>query len=778
MDWLEPPEVDVPARLSDEISGHPLVVRALMRRGLVDPAAARAFLNPLEYSPTPPDELPGMQTAVECLTRAIQSNVPILVWGDFDVDGQTSTTVLVSGLQGLGARVDYHIPVRASESHGIKQPVLQRILESSRPERPGVLLSCDTGISAHQAVEYARQLGLQVVITDHHDLPPELPQADAIVNPKLLPEGHPLATLPGVGVAYKLVEALYGRAGRSEAALDLLDLVALGIVADLALLRSDTRYLLQLGLERLRRTQRLGLRLMMELADLEPEWLSEEHIGFVLAPRLNALGRLSDANPAVELFTTSDPARARLLALDLEGLNARRKLLTDQVYQGTLAQLEQDPSLLEHNVILLWHSDWPAGVLGPVASRLVERYHKPAILLASPPGEPARGSARSVEGVNITAAIDEAAHSREGGDLLLGFGGHPMAAGLSIEAQRLPELRRRLSRAVGAQLGSAPAPPSLAIDDYLPLGELSLEMVSELERLAPFGPGNPPLLLASRNLHITRQSLVGRSAEHLLLTVEDETDTSRRVVWWNGAGEPLPDGIFDLAYIARASTYRGQRDVQVEWVQARSIEDSAGELAAQRPALHVTDYRRQANPLSIARHLLSQPGVQVWCEADASKRLGGVTRGELAPCPVLAIFTIPPGPAELRLALQAAAPQEVILFADDPDMDRPDAFLERLAGLVKHALRSSGGQAGISALAAATAQRSEAVHLGIAWLAARGIIQIREQDADNVTFESGRGTPDAELASLSNRLDELLAEVAAYRAYFARADQNALVNLA
>ncbi len=350
MNWLEPRDISIPEALLSAVGGHPLVAVTLARRGIVDVQAARAFLDPEVYTPASPWDLPGMQVAVERLQRAIRQGESICVWGDFDVDGQTATALLVSVLRSLGAKSSFHIPVREVESHGVNLPVLKKIIDGGAQ----LVLTCDTGIGAHEAVDYARERGVDVIISDHHDLPhtPDgdlrLPHAAAVVNPKLLPGDHPLATLPGVGVAYKLAQALCQEAGCSERTVDEhLDLVALGIVADIATQRGDTRYLLQRGLRTLRGAQRAGLRAMMEYAELNPDWLTEEHIGYELGPRLNALGRLDDANQAVELLTTQDIGRARVLALGLESLNARRKLLTSQVLQGALAQIEGDPSLVE-----------------------------------------------------------------------------------------------------------------------------------------------------------------------------------------------------------------------------------------------------------------------------------------------------------------------------------------------------------------------------------------------------------------------------------------------
>ncbi len=496
--WLDPDPASAPPSLRQAIGGHPLVAQVLAQRGLVDVERARAFLDPAYYTPASPFDLPDMDRAVQRIQQAINLGQRIIVWGDFDVDGQTATTLLVQALHSLGADVGFHIPVRAEEGHGVNLSWLQRLID----EGAQLIVTCDTGIDAHEAVDYARHQGVDLVITDHHDLPPSLPSASAVVNPKRLPVGHHLSTLPGVGVAYKLAEALQPDASAH------LDLVALGIVADVAVQTGDARYLLQRGLTSLRHPERLGLQTLLQLAQINPAWINEEHVGFEVGPRLNALGRLGDANLAVEFLTTDDVQRARVLATMLEGLNAERKRLTDQIFQGALAQIERDPALLEHAALVLAHPSWPAGVIGIVASRLAERLNRPVVLLAAPPGQLARGSARSVEGCNISAAI--AAQS----PLLASFGGHPMAAGLAIDPERIPEFRRKLSRSVAAELGDSAAEPTLAIDGQLPLSDLSLDLVADLERLAPFGPGNPRLVLVSPNHALLSHTTIGRHAEH------------------------------------------------------------------------------------------------------------------------------------------------------------------------------------------------------------------------------------------------------------------------
>ncbi len=751
-----------------------LIEQTLARRGFASPEAARAFLDPDAYSPSPASALPGMDAALERISSALRAKEPICVWGDFDVDGQTSTTVLVQALQSLGADVTWHIPVRAKESHGVNIENLARVIAAGAK----LVVTCDTGVTAHEAVNYAHSRGVDMVITDHHDLPPELPKAVAVVNPKRLPPEHPLATLAGVGVAYKLAEGLLdGRPwtvdGDSRSTVhglpsDLLDLVALGLVADLAILTGDARYLVQKGLYALRNTQRLGLKVMMELAELNPAHLTEEHIGFTLGPRLNALGRLGDANPAVELLTTSDPVRARVLAAQLEGLNAQRKLLCDQVHQAAESQLRADPALLAQPVIVLAHPAWPGGVIGIVASRLVERYRRPAILFTAPPGEPARGSARSIEGLNITAAIAEQQ------DILLNFGGHPMAAGLSLEPEKLPEFRRRLARSVEKLLGeSQRAEAELLIDGWLPFDQADLALAEQIEKLAPFGPGNEKLVLASHHLTLKSSTQLGKNKDHLKLIVEDENGNQQSVLWWNGGVEELPSGKFDLAYTLRASDWQGLRQAQLEFVDFRVTEEEQGiEISTK---IEVLDHRGVENPSKLLSSFILHPSSLIWAEAQHNKQTNGANRNALTRAQTLIIWTTPASREELTAALEIVRPEKVLVFAIDPGMDDLKTLLERLAGLVKFTLNQRAGRTSYAELAAATAQRAVVIRNGLEWLSKRGQVTVESDAGGELVLTAGGQIDEPAALTVESRLRSLLNETSAFRAHFGKADIKTLI---
>jgi single-stranded-DNA-specific exonuclease len=758
MRWLEPQPADVPQELQEAVGGHPLVAQALVRRGLVTPRAALAFLDPAHYRPASPLDLPDMERTVERLQVAIARNELILVWGDFDVDGLTATALLVEALRELGAQVEWYIPDRRTESHGVHWRSLQPFL--GRGVR--VLLTCDTGVSAHEEVALAHNADLDVLITDHHDLPPTLPRAHTIVNPKRMPTEHPLYHLSGAGVAYKLAEAL----GAAESGLDL---VALGLVADVVVQRGEVRYLLQRGLQVLRRAARVGLQALLEVAEITAATLDEDDISYALAPRLNALGRLSDASAGVELFLTQDLVRARTIAAQMEALNVRRQFLSRQVTAAAQDQVERDASLASSPVWVLAHPKWPGGVLGIAASRLAERYFKPVVLIAAPPEQAARGSARSVPGLDIRAALAE--HS----ELLGSYGGHPMAAGFSITADRIPELRSALTRTVAEWVGEAPPERELPIDAFCSLSELGLDLVAELARLAPFGAGNPPLHLATRRLRVTEARTIGRTGEHRRLELQDEEGHAQQALWWQSADLPLPQGLFDLAYVLRANEFRGQRSSQLEWVDARWMERPAAELAVPAVAVDMADYRALPEPLSALRALWDESTMQLWAEAVPVPGFPACGRNELQPGQALVVWTVPPGRRSWEEVLGAVQPAQVYLFASDPQLGVPDAFLLRLAGLVKHALTVHSGRLEWERLAVAMAHRVDTVQVGVRWLIARGQLSlVAEEEGAIIVGARGEGDKEAEHRA-RRELHELLRETAAYRAYFRQADARRLV---
>jgi single-stranded-DNA-specific exonuclease len=408
-------------------------------------------------------------------------------------------------------------------------------------------------------------------------------------------------------------------------------------------------------------------------------------------------------------------------------------------------------------------------VVGIVASRLVDRYGKPAILFSTPDNGPARGSARSVGGLNITAAI--AAQK----DLVLSFGGHPMAAGVALDREKLPEFKHRLCKTVEEMLGEAGVEEAkLNIDAWLDLPEITSDLAAALESLAPFGAGNEKLNLATHNLKLRSSTTIGRNKEHLRLTVADDSGNTHAVMWWNGAGETAPNGIFDLAYSVRATDWRGSREVQMELVDFRVIKTAQVEVKSQKP--EIIDFRNMKEPLTLLPDFNRDPSTMIWAEADAKKEVGGKDRNELEPANNLVIWTIPPSPRELEYAMGIVKPKIVTLVCAHPFLEITDDFIARLTGLFKFALSHYDGKITYADLEAGTAQRRITVEQGLNWLVSSGKITLVRQEKDNLWVAPGKTINDlGGAAQLRMEVQGLLAESAAYRAHFIRAEKETLL---
>jgi len=748
MRWREPIEINVPDDLRAAVGGHPLIAERLARDGLIDPSAALAFLTPESYRPASPFDFPGMERAVDRVSKGIRADQRILIWGDFDVDGQSATALLYSTLARIGANVTFHMPVREGEGHGINPRKLREVLKGE----VDLIITCDTGTTAYEGLDIAKAAGVDVIITDHHLLGEKEPDAFEFISTQRLPNDHAKTFLPGVGVAFELLSALSLKPA--------LDLAALGIVADMATLKADTRYLLQRGLEAMRISERPGLRALIERSEINQPMIIESDIGYRLAPRLNALGRLSDARLSVELLTTSNATRAVEIADQIEALNAQRKLEARLVEDSANVLIEKDPSLLSYHVLVLSHPDWSGGATGIVANRLAETFHRPVVLLCER-GESVFGSARSIPGIDISQAL---ANVR---DLLGRFGGHPAAAGLSLHRDSVFEFRRRLSRTVREQTEAAERPPEpeLQLDGSITLDESQLELASDIARLAPFGEGNPPLTLAVRDLKVIRQRKLGRSGDHRELLVEDEKGIRGRVVWWNAGENEIQSRTVDIATTLRISRYKGKTEPLLELIDIAECVES--EIASASPAadkeivdlINVEDPRR-----ALAEMIQTYPEAVVWKERDQT--VTGEGRTGLRKAETLIIWTHPPGPEELEAALKRVKPKRIIRFNRVPPALRVDEFLKTLGGMLKYAIRSKDGLTSLEELATALAERESTVRYGIEWLKLSGTMEIEINDNGGLVV---RDTPvrtettPAAFERIKDLLTLSLAETASYR---------------
>jgi len=506
-EFIEESEHEV-AALVDALAISPILATLLLKRGCRTVEEARDFLNIEKMPFYSPFELDGMSEAVARINKAVEDHEKILVFGDYDADGISSVSVMVLGLRQLGADVDYYVPHRFTEGYGPNIPAFTQ----SKEQGISLVITVDTGIAAVEPVAAAREMGMDVIITDHHEPPAELPDAYCIINPKKPGCSYPFKSLAGVGVAFKIIHALLGAPPE-----DLLDLVAIGTISDLVPLVDENRLLVMKGLKLISRYPRQGLLALLKVADKQPQSITEDDIGFGIGPRLNAAGRMDHARPAIELMLANSADDAEKLAQQLDDYNNERKQLVEEITEEAITKVALMPEELR-DVIVVAGEDWHEGVIGIVASRLVEIYYRPVIVLAmnSQTGM-AKGSARSIEGFDMYQALTTCK------TMLTRFGGHPMAAGVTIRCDDVVALHKQLSAYGKIILTSDVCTPRTIIDHVYALEELSVKAIEELQQLAPYGTGNPKPQFLFEQMTIDSIRQIGSYQDHLkCVLVKDE----------------------------------------------------------------------------------------------------------------------------------------------------------------------------------------------------------------------------------------------------------------
>ncbi|MSQ14346.1 MAG: single-stranded-DNA-specific exonuclease RecJ [Dehalococcoidia bacterium] len=518
---------------------YPLLLSQLLyNRNIRTATAAEDFILPEHASFEDPLLMPDMPQAIARIKKAIADREKIAIYGDYDADGITATAILVSTITAFGGKVEPYIPHRDSEGYGVNKDAMTVL----RNNGVGLVITVDCGTTAFQEISYARDIGLDVIVTDHHALTGELPPASAIINLRREDHSYPFTDLCGAGVAFKLAQGLIEAAGKGPPITedDLIDLAAIGTVADMVPLLGENRRIVKRGLERMNDRPRLGLRALLDEANISPGSLDAGSIGFVIAPRLNAMGRLDHAIHSFKLLTTASMAEAQHLAHMLQEFNQERQNITRQVLERASAQAKAnyDESA---PIIIAAGEDFNAGVVGLVATRLVEEWYRPAIVLEQGEEE-SRGSCRSIPEVNIVGVLKQCE------DLFERFGGHAQAAGFTIKTNRLPELSRRLTDILSAQLENIRLEPSLRIDAPLPLTAIPGDVFQQIERLNPVGQGNPqPLFMASR-LSLAELRTFGKNSSHLNLKLLDNGSV------WSAVAFGMGDRAAELKGLMSART--------------------------------------------------------------------------------------------------------------------------------------------------------------------------------------------------------------------------------
>jgi single-stranded-DNA-specific exonuclease len=492
--------------LASELNITPLVASILVNRGFNTVDSARYFL--FGHEPFhDPFLFNGMDKAVGRIKEAIKNQEPILIFGDYDGDGVSSTTVLMVTLKDLGANVDFYIPNRFREGYGPNEPAFRHAAENGIK----LIITVDTGIAAVHEAHVARELGVDLIITDHHEPGPVLPEAFAIIHPKLPDSVYPFRELAGVGVAFKLAQALYGKVPEH-----LLEIAVIGTVSDLVSLQGENRQIVKKGLENLKTTQNIGLKAIFKQAGVDQKTVSEETIGFTLAPRINAVGRLEDADLAVRLLLSEDPDEAQELAEQMEQLNKTRQSIVNTITAEAIEEVEHNFPVDKNKVLVIGKEGWNPGVIGIVASKLVEKYYRPTIVLSYDREKGlAKGSARSIAGFDLFKNLSV---SR---DLLPHFGGHPMAAGMTLKIDDVTELRSRLNNQASEQLTEEDYIPITWLDSEIKLGSINLNTLEQMNLLAPFGVDNPKPKVLVDGVEIVNMKKIGSDSTHLKLTIAE-----------------------------------------------------------------------------------------------------------------------------------------------------------------------------------------------------------------------------------------------------------------
>ena len=547
------------AELSARLGVSPIVAGLLIARGYADAEKAKYFLNPSLDHLHDPFLMRGMSEAVSRLLHAIDQKEPILIYGDYDVDGTTGTAVLLRALRMLGATAGFHVPHRFTEGYGIQQPALEKAFNDGYK----LVVSVDCGIRAHEPLHWARTNGLDIIITDHH-LPDEdegAPPALAVLNPNQHGCDYPDKNLAGVGVAFKLVHALFRERGRESVVPGFLKMVAIGTVADVAKLVGENRAIVALGLSDLPRAVNHGLRALIDIAGCGDDGeMTAYDLGFRIGPRINAAGRMDAARAVVELFEANKKEEARRLAEHLDTRNRERMEAQREIFNRAIEEFENGPDrATQTHVAVIAGDGWHRGVIGLAASKIAERLNRPCVVI-SLDGDIGHGSARSIEAYHLFDGLTSCR------DLLDKFGGHSHAAGLSIRRERIADFRRRLNEHAASCLTEDDLAPAVLIDAELPTKDLGFQLSQDLHALEPFGAGNPRPIFVTRGFRVLSEPQIIKE-QHLKLRVAGPDHRPMEAIWWRGLEEvdrpPEMNTHIDLAYEFEANRWQGDIKLQL-----------------------------------------------------------------------------------------------------------------------------------------------------------------------------------------------------------------------
>ena len=726
-------------------SKKPLIDRLLEVRGIVNEDAKREFLHPLEITLTHPNAFCDMHKAVDRIVKAVDDKENILIYGDFDADGVTSTSVLLKTFQYLGAKVDFYIPNRDTEGHGLNSKSLVKLMSQKQPK---LIITVDNGISNVDEVKFINSFGRDIIITDHHEAPETLPEAYAIINPKSMNaldekltalQIEYLTSLAGVGVAFKLAQGILERYDKLAFSMELLPYVTVGTIADLVPLIGENRYFVTKGLELIAAGKHYGLKRMLDVAGVGVDnGLTSEQVAFTIAPRINASGRLDTVDAAIKLMTSENKQEIEMSIITLENYNKLRQ----ELCSDTFAQADElwKATGMRDNAVVLFNKEWHIGIIGIVASKFVEKYYKPAFIMTySEETKQFRCSARGVKELNLYDIMSNIS------DYFDGFGGHQLAGGFAFREEKVSfeTVKKALNKTIDEMLNGEKLSPSLDIDLELDIKDVDVSLVEEISKLEPFGMSNPSPTFAVKNLILKQKMLMGSTKDHLKLIV-NTPDGTKDCVWWSRGDIPLIAGDkLDVAFAPQLNVFNGTTSVQliVKDVHSEALKEE------EKSKIKIYDHRKKTNIFAQVNDYIknSKLGVSVFVEdrkiLESLKPYQDITKcviNRQTACKndVLMFFDYPCEEDVLEQLKQTVCATTLHYMNYQNLKTDEESILKSFASMIKYCCNNLEGKFVFSRAAAALGITEEAVETLLEVFSDCGMIRITKREEDCYIIET------------------------------------------
>lgn len=713
-----------------------LIERLLATRGITKAEDVKIFLNPLETKLTHPNVFTGMQKAVERLVKAVDDKENILIYGDFDADGVTSTALLIRTFKELGANVDYFIPDREAHGHGLNSKALVKLMALKKPK---VIVTCDCASSDVEQVQFINSFKIDVIITDHHETPEELPPAVAIINPKAqnaldeklsAKEIEHLTSLAGVGVAFKLAQALLEYYKKLEFIYEIMPYVTVGTISDVVPLIGENRYFVAKGLQIISEGRHFGIKKLLESAGyVLDSGITSENIAFGVAPRINASGRLDTVEEALKVLISDNKQEIEMSIIALNNFNKIRQELCDSTFLEAEEMLKQSAPHpnpppqggreSHDNAIILFNPKWHIGIIGIVASKLVEKYYKPTFLMTySEETKQVRCSSRGVSELNIYEILS----ANE--ELFDGFGGHAMAGGCSFDVEKVSfeEVKKALNKTINDILGNRKLHPTLNVDLILEPNEVDGNLIADIDRLQPFGAANPNPVFVLNNLTLLQKKLMGSNKNHLKLVVEDTQHNTFDCIWWSKGDISLQSGdVLDIAFCPQTNTYNGSTTIQLilQDIHADNLVDE-DEIKAKSSDVRVFDHRKKAGIFSSVEDYVKTSNLNIAIFAEEKTVLEKLkpynslaerifNRQTVKKADSVMFFDYPASQELFNEIIQTVKPKDIHFMHYEEKKFNEKEFLKTFWGMLKFSFNNKNGIFDIERSASFLSQTKETV---------------------------------------------------------------------